>query len=76
MLLNHPQIELTAISSQSQKGKKIGEVHRDLAPILDTEFVEDLPLQDLDIYSFALAMVKPKSIWQVTRYQTICKLST
>lgn len=47
ILVNHPSVELTQISSESQNGNDIGLTHQDLS-YLDLKFVGELDLQKLD----------------------------
>lgn len=44
LLLNHPSVEIGFIHSKSYSGKKVYEVHRDLYPETDLNFVEQIDL--------------------------------
>ena len=49
ILLNHPNVELTSLQSESQAGKKIWNVHKDLIGETDLTFTEEIKTKDLDL---------------------------
>ena len=56
ILLNHPEIEVTAITSESHKGESFSDVHSQFLGVFDTELVgiEDIVEEDLDLVFLAL----------------------
>jgi len=59
LLVHHPQLELSHISSRSQAGKKISDVHRDLISLTELSFSNELP-QDIDVLFVAMGHGKSR----------------
>ena len=49
LLVNHPQVALVNVQSESQAGKKVFEVHKDLVGELDLTFSKKLDIESLDL---------------------------
>ena len=49
LLVNHPEVEMVSLQSESQAGKKVFEVHKDLIGDLDLTFSEAVDLENLDL---------------------------
>lgn len=49
LLLYHPQVELQAVVSDSQAGKKLSDTHRDLVGMTELTFTDQVPT-GLDVY--------------------------
>ncbi len=48
ILVNHPNVELVFVNSNSNAGNKIYEVHQDLVGYTDMEFTKELPFESID----------------------------
>jgi N-acetyl-gamma-glutamyl-phosphate reductase len=48
ILVHHPACELVCVHSNSQKGKKVAEVHPDLIGDCDLEFTDEVPNEGVD----------------------------
>ncbi len=48
ILVHHPACELVCVHSNSQKGKKVSEVHPDLIGDCDLEFTDEVPSDGID----------------------------
>lgn len=59
LLVHHPQLELSHVSSRSQAGKKISDVHRDLISLTELSFSNELP-QDIDVLFVAMGHGKSR----------------
>lgn len=54
LLINHPEAEITFVSSQSNAGHKITDVHGGLLGDTDLEFTDQLPLDTIDVLFFCM----------------------
>ncbi len=50
ILLNHPEVEIKLVQSESQSGKFIYEIHKDLFGATDLLFQKEINLSELDVY--------------------------
>lgn len=48
ILVHHPAVELVCVHSNSQKGKKVSEVHPDLIGDCDLEFTDEVPSEGVE----------------------------
>ncbi|GAB3815238.1 hypothetical protein GCM10028895_09120 [Pontibacter rugosus] len=63
LLLNHPQVQLSFVHSNSQAGKPVHAVHTDLLGDTDLYFTDTLD-QDVDVLFYVWGMVLQKPLWQ------------
>lgn len=49
LLVHHPEVELVFAQSESQAGKQIVELHKDLIGDIDLTFTKDLKLESIDV---------------------------
>lgn len=54
LLIHHPQVTVKYIHSNSQKGKKLAEVHPDLIGDADLTFTDQVSTEDLDVVFLGL----------------------
>lgn len=59
LLLHHPEVEIKYVSSRSQDGKKVSEVHRDLTGITELQF-ENTYDGDVDVLFIAMGHGKSR----------------
>ena len=55
LLINHPDVEIVFIHSNSNAGNKIASVHAGLYGETDLSFTQDMPLNEIDILFFCTA---------------------
>ncbi|MDR1678877.1 MAG: N-acetyl-gamma-glutamyl-phosphate reductase [Prevotellaceae bacterium] len=55
ILLNHPEVEIAFVNSNSNAGNKISSVHGGLIGETDLEFTDQLPLTEIDVLFFCTA---------------------
>ena len=60
LLLNHPNVELSFVTSYSNVGKKVTDLHQDLIGEIDLEFIDNST--DADVLFLALPH-KESKIW-------------
>lgn len=63
ILLNHPEVELTAVQSESNAGNYLYNVHSGIFGESDMRFCEQLDLEQLDILFLCSAHGKSRSFW-------------
>ncbi|WP_186756872.1 N-acetyl-gamma-glutamyl-phosphate reductase [Echinicola salinicaeni] len=79
ILVNHPNCELVYIHSNSQKGKKIDEVHPDLIGDSDLVFTDEVKTEGLDAVFLGLPHGQAKSFLEENKFDdhtVIIDLST
>ncbi|WP_215223549.1 N-acetyl-gamma-glutamyl-phosphate reductase [Echinicola shivajiensis] len=79
ILVNHPNCELVYIHSNSQKGKKIDEVHPDLIGDSDLIFTDEVKTEGLDAVFLGLPHGQAKSFLEENKFDentVIIDLST
>ncbi|UCS93041.1 N-acetyl-gamma-glutamyl-phosphate reductase [Echinicola marina] len=79
ILVNHPNCELVYIHSNSQKGKKIDEVHPDLIGDSDLIFTDEVKTEGLDAVFLGLPHGQAKSFLEQNKFDettVIIDLST
>ncbi|MBD8490966.1 N-acetyl-gamma-glutamyl-phosphate reductase [Echinicola sp. CAU 1574] len=79
ILINHPNCELVYIHSNSQKGKKIDEVHPDLIGDSDLVFTDEVKTEGLDAVFLGLPHGQAKSFLDENKFDdntVIIDLST
>ncbi|GAB3645894.1 N-acetyl-gamma-glutamyl-phosphate reductase [Echinicola sediminis] len=79
ILVNHPHCELVYIHSNSQKGKKIDEVHPDLIGDSDLVFTDEVKTEGLDAVFLGLPHGQAKSFLEENKFDdntVIIDLST
>jgi N-acetyl-gamma-glutamyl-phosphate reductase len=54
LLLNHPNAEITSVTSQSGAGKPVTTLHRDLAGETELKFDKTLPNSNIDVLFLCL----------------------
>ena len=55
LLINHPDVEIIFVHSESNAGNKITDVHEGLYGECDLAFTDELPLEDIDVLFFCTA---------------------
>lgn len=55
LLINHPEVEITFINSNSNAGNPIEDVHEGIIGETDLKFTDELPLEDIDVLFFCTA---------------------
>jgi len=55
LLINHPEVEIVFIHSNSNAGNKITDVHTGLFGETDLAFTDEIPLDDIDLLFFCTA---------------------
>lgn len=55
LLINHPDVEITFINSQSNAGNKITDVHEGLYGECEMVFTDEIPLNEIDVLFFCTA---------------------
>lgn len=71
LLLNHPDVKITAVLSDSQNGKPIASVHRDLTGETDLIFSKDLPPTGTDVLFLCLGHGRSAEFLQTHTTQNI-----
>ncbi|MEM7296796.1 MAG: N-acetyl-gamma-glutamyl-phosphate reductase [Bacteroidota bacterium] len=49
ILINHPQVDISFAQSESQAGKKLAEVHKDLSGEIDLSFTQNIENDQVDV---------------------------
>jgi N-acetyl-gamma-glutamyl-phosphate reductase len=60
LLIHHPGAEVVFVHSNSQKGKSVASVHKDLKGDIDLCFVQSQPTEDLDVLFLCMGHGKSK----------------
>lgn len=79
LLLNHPACELVYVHSNSQKGKKVTEVHPDLLGDTDLVFTDEVKTEDIDAVFLGLPHGQTKGFLESHQFSSetvIIDLST
>ena len=61
LLLNHPQVEITFVNSESNAGNLLTDVHEGLYGDTDMRFTRDMPLEKVDIVFFCFGHGKSEA---------------
>lgn len=61
LLLNHPQVEITFVNSESNAGNLLTDVHEGLYGDTDMRFTHDIPLEKVDIVFFCFGHGKSEA---------------
>ncbi|WP_297337393.1 N-acetyl-gamma-glutamyl-phosphate reductase [Algoriphagus sp.] len=72
LLVFHPQVELVYIHSNSQKGKKIWEVHPDLIGDCDLEFTDEVETEGIDAVFLGLPHGETKGFLTTNHFSEDC----
>src|SRR5690606_31335786 len=68
LLIHHPQCELVSIHSNSQKGKKLAEVHPDVIGESDLIFTDQVSVEGIDAFLLELPLGECKSFHEEHRF--------
>ena len=69
LLLNHPETEIVFINSSSNAGNKITDVHEGLYGETDLRFTDQLPLDEIDVFSSVPPTATQRNSWKATTYR-------
>ena len=61
LLINHPQVELKFIHSESNAGNRIADVHEGLYGDTDMVFTSEMPFDDVDLLFFCFGHGKSEA---------------
>lgn len=64
ILLNHPEVELCGVASESNAGNLLSEVHQGLIGVTDLTFTDTLDLSDLDVVFMCSGHGKSSIFWE------------
>lgn len=64
ILLNHPEVELCGVASESNAGNLLSEVHQGLIGVTDLTFTDALDLSDLDVVFMCSGHGKSSAFWE------------
>lgn len=64
LLINHPEVEITFVHSESNAGKRIDSVHQGLLGETDFVFSDTHPLDDIDILFLCSAHGQSAKFWE------------
>lgn len=70
ILLNHPDVELKFVHSNSNAGNRLSDVHIDLLGETDMRFTDRLDW-DVDVVFLCVGHGMPGNSWRQTRFPTL-----
>lgn len=64
ILLNHPEVELCGVASESNAGNLLSDVHQGLIGVTDLTFTDALDFSDLDVVFMCSGHGKSSAFWE------------